>query len=53
IQPAAMDNDAETMEALVGTAFQDAHAKVAIIKQEMIDEMTGGLPLPPGIKLPF
>lgn len=53
IAPAAMDGDAETMEALVGTAFQDAHGKVAVIKQEMMDEMTDGLPLPPGIKLPF
>ncbi len=53
IAPAAMDGDAETMEALVADAFRDAHGKVAVIKQEMMDEMTGGFPLPPGIKLPF
>ena len=61
IAPAAMDGDGETMaktmaktmEGLVADAFRDAHGKVVVIKQEMIDEMTGGLPLPPGIKLPF
>ncbi len=61
IEPGTMEGDAKTtaktmaktMEGLVADAFNDAHGKVAVAKQEMIDEMTGGLPLPPGIKLPF
>ncbi len=53
IQPGVMDGDVKTMEELIKAAFNDAHGKVAAAKQEMIDEMTGGLPLPPGIKLPF
>lgn len=56
ISPSAMsagEGNPEILEDMIASAFNDARAKVDVAKQEMIDEMTGGLPLPPGIKLPF
>lgn len=54
IDPSMIDpSDPEVLEDLVMAAFNDAHAKIAAFKQEKVDEMTGGLPLPPGFKLPF
>jgi DNA-binding protein YbaB len=34
-------------------AFNDAKAKVEAKVAEKMSELTGGLPLPPGLKLPF
>ncbi len=54
IDPKIVDpSDVEMLEDLITAAFNDAKAKV---EQSMSDEMaklTGGLKLPPGIKLPF
>ena len=47
------EDNGEMLEDLVAAAFNDAKNKVDVAKQEMVDEMTGGLPLPPGMKLPF
>jgi len=47
------EDNGEMLEDLIAAAFNDAKAKVDAAKQEMVDEMTGGLPLPPGMKLPF
>ncbi|MDH5189055.1 MAG: YbaB/EbfC family nucleoid-associated protein [Rhodospirillaceae bacterium] len=50
----ALESDnGELLEDLVAAAFNDAKVKVDAAKKEMTDEMTGGLPLPPGMKLPF
>jgi len=46
-------NEAEMLEDLVAAAINDAKAKVDVFKQEKVADMTGGLPLPPGFKLPF
>jgi DNA-binding YbaB/EbfC family protein len=43
--------DAEMLEDLILAAFQDAKAKVESALQEKMREVTGGLPLPPGLKL--
>jgi nucleoid-associated protein EbfC len=43
--------DAEMLEDLILAAFQDAKAKVETALQEKMREVTGGLPLPPGLKL--
>jgi hypothetical protein len=43
--------DAEMLEDLILAAFQDAKAKVEAALQEKMREVTGGLPLPPGLKL--
>jgi DNA-binding YbaB/EbfC family protein len=43
--------DAEMLEDLILAAFQDAKAKAEAALQEKMREVTGGLPLPPGLKL--
>jgi DNA-binding YbaB/EbfC family protein len=43
--------DAEMLEDLILAAFQDAKAKVEQLSQAKMQELTGGLPLPPGLKL--
>jgi DNA-binding YbaB/EbfC family protein len=44
-------DDAEILEDLLVTAFQDAKTKVESTVQGKMQEITGGLPLPPGLKL--
>jgi nucleoid-associated protein EbfC len=43
--------EAEIVEDLILAAHQDARAKVEASMQERMQEVTGGLPLPPGMKL--
>jgi hypothetical protein len=43
--------EGEMLEDLIIAAFQDARAKVEAAVQEKMQEVTGGLPLPPGLKL--
>jgi len=45
--------DAEMLEDLVLAAINDAKAKVQQVAAEKMSEITGGLPLPPGMQLPF
>ena len=45
--------DAEVVEDLIMAAFNDAKAKAEKHMQEQMAEVTGGLNLPPGMKLPF
>ena len=47
------EDEAEILEDLILAAHNDARAKVEAITQEKTREMTSGLPLPPGMKLPF
>ncbi len=52
IDPGLMKpGEAEIVEDLVLAAHQDARAKVEASMQERMQEVTGGLPLPPGMKL--
>ncbi len=44
-------DEAEILEDLVVAAAQDARAKLDAELQTKMQEMTGGLPLPPGMKL--
>ena len=43
--------DAEMLEDLILAAFQDAKTKAEQASQAKMQELTGGLPLPPGLKL--
>ncbi|MGD9804896.1 MAG: YbaB/EbfC family nucleoid-associated protein [Hyphomicrobiaceae bacterium] len=43
--------EAEILEDLILAAHQDARSKVESTMQERMQEVTGGLPLPPGMKL--
>ena len=45
--------EAEMLEDLVMAAFQDAKTKAETAVQARMQEITGGLSLPPGLKLPF
>ncbi len=45
--------DVEVVEDLVMAAFNDAKAKVEAHVAEKMQEITGGLQLPPGMQLPF
>ena len=53
IDPALIDDDVEMLEDLIAAAVNDAVHKVARSNQEAMQEMTAGLNLPPGFKLPF
>jgi len=52
IDPSLMKPDeTEIVEDLILAAADDASAKVAAVAEEKMREVTGGLPLPPGMKL--
>ena len=46
-------NEMEILEDLIVAACNDAKAKIEAHLQEEMGKLTGGLPLPPGFKLPF
>jgi len=45
--------DKEMLEDLILAAFTDAKGKADRAASEKMQELTAGLPLPPGMKLPF
>ena len=52
IDPSLMKPDeAEILEDLIVAACQDAKSKAETIAQEKLASVTGGLPIPPGLKL--
>jgi len=54
IDPALADRDeVEVLEDLIVAAFNDAKGKVETMMAEEMAKVTGGLQLPPGMKLPF
>ena len=54
IDPSLMKEDErEILEDLIVAAHADAKGKVEAAAAEEMKAVTGGLPLPPGLKLPF
>lgn len=53
IDPSLLGEDKEMLEDLIAAAVNDAVRKVEAATQEMMAGVTAGLPLPPGMKLPF
>ena len=53
IAPGLLADDKEMLEDLVAAAFNDAARRVDATTQEKMAAATAGLPLPPGMKLPF
>ena len=54
IDPSLVDpNDVETLEDLIVAAANAARSRVEEHVQTEMSKLTGGLPLPPGMKLPF
>ncbi len=47
------EEEVEILEDLILAAHNDAKVKIETVIQEKTREMTAGLPLPPGMKLPF
>jgi hypothetical protein len=52
IDPSLLD-DREMLEDIVAAAINDAVNRVASTMQERMSDVTSGMPLPPGMKLPF
>jgi DNA-binding YbaB/EbfC family protein len=53
IDPKLLADDKDMLEDLVAAAVNDAARKVDAMTQEKMAAATAGLPLPPGMKLPF
>ena len=53
IDPSLLKDDKEMLEDLVAAAFNDASRKIEQTVQQKMSSVTGGLALPPGLKLPF
>ncbi|MDP2803177.1 MAG: YbaB/EbfC family nucleoid-associated protein [Phreatobacter sp.] len=46
-------DEKEIVEDLIVAAHADARRKAEVVAEEKMKGVTGGLPLPPGMKLPF
>ncbi|MDD2658313.1 MAG: YbaB/EbfC family nucleoid-associated protein [Methylococcales bacterium] len=53
IDNSLLAEDKDMLEDLVAAAINDAVNKVAKMKKEKMSDLTAGIPLPPGFKLPF
>ena len=53
IDPSVIGDDKEMLEDLIAAAINDAVRKVETTSQEKMASVTAGLPLPPGMRLPF
>ncbi|WP_459615154.1 YbaB/EbfC family nucleoid-associated protein [Bordetella sp. 2513F-2] len=53
IDPSLLSDDKDMVEDLVAAAFNDALRKAESTAQEKMAAVTAGMPLPPGMKLPF
>lgn len=53
IDESLMEDDKEMVEDLVAAAFNDAVRRVEEQNKEKMGAVTGGMQLPPGMKMPF
>lgn len=53
IDPSLVGDDKDMLEDLVAAAFNDAVRRAETVSQEKMAGITAGMPLPPGMKLPF
>jgi len=53
IDPSLLADDKDMLEDLVAAAFNDAVRRAETVSNEKMGKLTAGLPLPPGMKLPF
>jgi DNA-binding YbaB/EbfC family protein len=53
IDPSLLADDKDMLEDLVAAAFNDALRKAESTSSEKMSALTAGMPLPPGMKLPF
>ena len=53
IDDSLMDDDKEMLEDLIAASFNDAVRRVEEQNKEKMGALTGGMQLPPGMKMPF
>ena len=53
LDPKVVSDDREMLEDLIAAAMNDAVRRIETITQKKMSAATAGLPLPPGMKLPF
>jgi hypothetical protein len=53
IDSSLLDETKDVLEDLIAAAMNDAVRRAEENQQEKMSELTGGIPLPPGFKLPF
>jgi DNA-binding YbaB/EbfC family protein len=53
IDPSLLGEDKDMLEDLVAAAVNDAVRRVETTTQEKMAGLAGGMPMPPGFKLPF
>ncbi|MCU0813693.1 MAG: YbaB/EbfC family nucleoid-associated protein [Burkholderiaceae bacterium] len=53
IDPSLLAEDKDMLEDLVAAAFNDGVRRAEEVTQEKMGKLTAGLPLPPGMKMPF
>ena len=53
IDPSLLGDDKDMLEDLVAAAFNDGVRRAEEVSQEKMGKLTAGMPLPPGMKLPF
>ncbi|HMQ71055.1 MAG: YbaB/EbfC family nucleoid-associated protein [Rhodoferax sp.] len=53
IDPSLLAEDKDMLEDLVAAAFNDGLRRAEALSAEKLGKLTAGMPLPPGMKLPF
>jgi DNA-binding YbaB/EbfC family protein len=53
IDSSILSEEKEILEDLIAAAINDAVRKVESTSQEQMQKLTGGMQLPPGLKMPF
>ncbi len=53
IDPSLLAEDKDMLEDLVAAAFNDALRRAEQVSSDKMGKLTAGMPLPPGMKLPF
>ena len=53
IDPSLLTEDKDMLEDLVAAAFNDAARRGEMLSNEKMSKLTAGMPMPPGMKLPF
>ncbi|WP_350306356.1 YbaB/EbfC family nucleoid-associated protein [Photorhabdus viridis] len=53
IDPSLMEDDKEMLEDLIAAAFNDAARRIEETQKEKMANVSSGMQLPPGFKMPF
>ena len=53
IDASLLGEDKDMLEDLVAAAFNDGIRRAEAVSQEKMGKLTAGMPMPPGMKLPF